>query len=439
MNIKKDIQSATAKIWRIRRKEVSRRHWFLLKQARVLLLTVRGLTRDRWQLRASALTFYSAMSVIPILALVFGIAKGFGFQETVQSQLYERFPGQEEIITRIVQFAHTFLETTKGGTVAGVGLVFLFWAVFQTMFQIEKAFNIIWGIQRPRSLGRRISDYLAIMIIGPVLFIVSSAATVFVATEVELFAQRIEVLALLYPAIFFMLKFLPFCVLWFLFTLLYIFMPNTKINIYSGIVGGIVAGTAYQAFQWGYITLQIGVSKYNAVYGSFAAIPLFLLWLKFSWMIVLFGAELSCAHQNVDGLDWDPETERISHSFKRLMALRIVHLLVRVFSESGRKIDAREIARHIEAPIPLVNGVLYDLAESGVVSVISGDEDGQVAYQPARDPDLITVKFVIDAIEENGAGIPIKPTEELEKLMESLSALDRVVADCPANQRLKDL
>jgi membrane protein len=137
------------------------------------------------------------------------------------------------------------------------------------------------------------------MLISPVLVLMSGSATVFITTQVTQITQKVELLGVISPLISFLLKFSPYVLIWALFTILYIIMPNTKVNFKAGLLGGVVAGTLYQIAQWAYISFQISAAKYNAIYGSFAALPLFLMWLQISWWIVLFGAELSFANQNV--------------------------------------------------------------------------------------------------------------------------------------------
>ncbi|HOO90878.1 MAG TPA: YihY/virulence factor BrkB family protein [Syntrophales bacterium] len=334
-------------IWRIRLKDLPRKRSFLIKQLRIFLLSLRGFDEDKCQLRASALTFYSLISIVPVAAMAFGIAKGFGFEKRLERQLLEQFQGQEEVITRVIDFAHSLLTNTKGGVIAGVGVILLFWAVIKVLGNIEASFNDIWGIREARSLGRKFSDYLSVMLLCPILLILSSSAAVFITTQVTLIVEKISLLGIFSPLISFLLKLLPYGIVWVLFSFLYIFMPNTKVNFRSGILAGIIAGTIYQIVQFGYIAFQVGAAKYNAIYGSFAALPLFLIWLQLSWLIVLFGAEFSFAHQNVDTYEFEPDSLKISGSFKRLLSLQIAHLLVSNFAEGEKPLTATQISHRL--------------------------------------------------------------------------------------------
>ena len=440
MSIFKVIQFLKTDIWRIRERDFSRSKWFLIRQLRVLILSLRGFADDRCQLRASSLTFYSLLSVVPVVAMVFGIAKGFGFERTLEKQLLEKLEVHGEVVRWIIGFAHALLETTRGGFIAGIGVVILFWAVIKVLSNIENAFNDIWGIKKPRSFGRKISDYLSLMLICPFLFVISSTTTVFIVSQVKLIISKIELLGLLSPVISVMLKLLPFCALWTLFTFIYVFIPNTKVNFRSATLAGIIAGTLYQISQVAYIKFQIGVAKYNAIYGSFAALPLFLIWMQLSWLIVLLGAEMSFAHQNADTYEFEQDCLKVSHSFKKLLGLRIVHLLVKQFSNTENPYNESHISQELEIPIRLVRQILGELVESGIIARIKANEDRDLAYQPARNTETMTIKYVIDALEERGTDtLPVAESEELKKLSECLKTFGDLIDKSPANKRLQDI
>jgi len=427
-------------IWRVRLKDLPRKQSFLIKQLRVFLLSVRGFAEDKCQLRASALTFYSLISIVPVAAMAFGVAKGFGFEKRLEKQLLEQFQGQEAIITRVIDFAHSLLINTKGGLLAGVGIIILFWAVIKVLGNIEASFNDIWGIREARSLGRKFSDYLSVMLLCPLLLILSSSVTVFITTQVTIIVQKISLLGVFSPVIFFVLELLPYCIVWLLFTFLYIFMPNTKVNFRSGILAGIIAGTIYQVVQFGYIAFQVGAARYNAIYGSFAALPLFLIWLQVSWLIVLFGAEFSFAHQNVDTYEFEPDSLKISNSFKRLLSLQIAHLLVSNFAKGERPLTATQISQSLETPIRLVHQILFELTACGIVSDTQTEEYKEPGYQPARDISTLSIRFVIDSLEDRGTdAIPVVKTAESKALSKILSAFRDEVAQSSSNRLLKDI
>ncbi|NQT32051.1 MAG: YihY/virulence factor BrkB family protein [Candidatus Omnitrophica bacterium] len=435
--IKKVLNFITTDIWRIQLQKISGAKAILIKQLRMVLVSFKGFNEDECQLKASALTFYSLLSIVPVLAMAFGIAKGFGFAQMLENQLAQGLQGQEEVASQAINFANTMLENTRGGVVAGIGVVVLFWTVIKVLGNIESSFNAIWGVREARSIGRKFSDYLSIMLLCPVMIIAAGSVTVFATTQITMITERIALLGFFRPVIFCSLKLLPYCVLWLLFSFIYIFMPNTKVNLTSGIIGGVVAGTIFQITQGAYIVFQVGVAKYNAIYGSFAALPLFLVWLQLSWLIVLFGAEVSFAHQNVDTYEFEPDCLKASWSFKRLFSLRIVNLLSKNFHDGRKALTDNEIAHTLEGPVRLVRDLLYELVSCGIISETKTMEYKKMAYQPAQDVDKLTIKHVIDALDGKGSdNIPLADTEEMKKLTANLEIFSDTIKKSPANVAL---
>ena len=427
-------------VWRIRASTLPKNKSFFLNQLRTILLALRGFDEDRCQLRASALTFYSLLSIVPIAAMAFGVAKGFGFQQLLEKQLYAKFPGQQDIVAKIIEFANSFLANTQGGVIAGIGVAILFWVVIKVLGNIESSFNDIWGIKKGRSLDRKFSDYLSLMLICPILFIMSSSLTVLIMARVTRIVQAIPLLEMIGPAVMAVLHFLPYGVIWILFTFIYIFMPNTKVKLSAGLPAGIIAGTIYQFVQWVYITFQVGASKYGAIYGSFAALPLFLVWLQMSWLIVLFGAEISFAQQNVETYEFEQDSLKISYSFKRLLALRITQLCVKNFNEAQPPWTAAMLSHHCEIPVRIVNQILYELTAAGILIEVRPDDAQNSAYQPAHDIESLTIATVMTALDSRGIDdIPVEQTKEVKTLEASLQAFGQMVEKSPANLVLKGL
>ena len=406
----------------------------------MIILAFRGYDEDRCLLRASSLTFYTLLSIVPVAAMFFGVAKGFGFENRLQEELFNRFPGQEEVLYQVISFSNSLLEQTQGGIIAGIGMLVLFWSVLKVLGHIEMALNDIWGIKESRSWGRKFSDYLSIMLISPILVLMSGSVTVFIKTQVTQITQKVELLGVISPLIFLLLKFTPYVLIWALFTFLYIIMPNTKVNFKAGLLGGVVAGTLYQIAQWAYISFQIGAAKYNAIYGSFAALPLFLMWLQISWWIVLFGAELSFANQNVHTYEYEPDSLKVSPGFKKLLALQIAHLVIKKFENGDRPLTDSQISAQLEMPIRLVHNLLFDLVESGLVSEIKTKADKKFAYQPARDINKMTIQYVLEALDRSGTDdIPVAKTQDYQALSDALQNFGEAMEKSSANKLLKDI
>ena len=427
-------------IWRIHARKLSRRELFFINPLRIVLLAIRRFYDNKCELRASALTFYTLLSIVPVVAMAFGVAKGFGLEKILEAQLLAKLEGQPEVAERLLGFARTLLENTKGGALAGVGVAVLFWSVVKVLGNIESALNDIWGIPTARPLGRKLVDYLSVMLIGPVLLIIASSATLLVTTQVTTVIEGLAFLGYAAGMIVFLIKLLPYTVIWVLFTFMYAFMPNTKVQLKSALCGGILAGTIYQLTQFAYIKFQIGVSGYGAIYGSFAALPLFLVWLQLSWLIVLFGAEVSFAHQNVAVYEFAADCDSLSHRFKRTVALFITDHCVKAFVQAHNPPTAEDIAQELEIPVHLVRSTLFDLTNARILTEIRRSDSEVVAYQPGCPLDQLTITKVLNALDRQGAdALPLADSPSLDKLREITRKFDEILETAPANRKIQEL
>jgi membrane protein len=424
-------------MWRYRVHKLQGPKGTAIRALRILVLSIREFKSDQCSFRASALTFYSLLSIVPVFAMAFGIAKGFGVDKILREKLMSSMQGQQEVFTRIIDFSENLLQNTKGGIIAGIGLLLLFWTVIQVLSNIEMSFNHIWGIKKNRTLGQKFSDYLALMLIAPIIFIAASSATVFVISQASVITQKLGPLG---GPILAGLQILPLTVFWGLLTYLYMFLPNGRIQFKSALLGGIVAGTVYQLVQWAYIHFQIGASNAGAVYGTFAALPLFLIWLHVSWRIVLYGAELAFAHQHEERFEFETDCMNASEEMRELLALRITQLCVTRFTQGEQPLSAEEIAAELETPVRLTRELLDRLVRSNLLSIIHQDDERVRHYQPARDVNEMTVQFVLAQMDKAGTSdVPVAESPELVKLREALRNFEQVMKGSPQNVLLKDL
>jgi membrane protein len=242
------------------------------------------------------------------------------------------------------------------------------------------------------------------------------------------------------PAIFLLLKLLPYALIWLLLTFIYMVMPNAKVQFKASILAAIVAGSIYQMVQWGYVEFQVGVARQNAIYGSFAALPLFLIWVQLSWLIVLLGAEISFAIQSADTFEFGYNASTLSPFDSKLAALLITRLIVNRFSDEAAPLTAPEIAATLELPRALVQESLHNLESSAILAKTDSAEEGGPAYQPACDINFLSVAHVVERLEQNGAGKVLrKHTEGIDTLSESLRAFNDAIAKSPVNRLLKDI
>lgn len=413
---------------------------FFIGLLRILSVLIRDVAGERIHLRAASLTFYTLLSIVPVLAMLFGIAKGFGLDRLLEQELLARGQGQEEVISRMIGSAHNLLESTKGGVVAGVGVLVLFWSVLKVFGSIEKSFNEIWGGVRERPLLRKATDYLSLSILCSVLLSISSALTVLITSEVTFFVNRVKILEALSPAIFLGLKLLPLMVICLLFILINVALPNVRVAFTSAVLGGVLAGTAFQLFQEVYIEFQIGVSKYNAIYGSFAALPLFLVWLQVSWLIVLLGARVAFAFQNLERLDTRSKFAPMAMDARRVLALLVTHRIVKHFRSADGPVGEEMLARELEVATELLSATLDDLLSCRVIVQVRSDNDRETAYLPGLDPEKITIQLVMNRLDQDGSrDFPFPPSDTLERITEAVEQLQQTVRTSPSNLLLKDL
>ena len=395
------IRFVTYDIWRITENEVSGLKEIYINIIKTVILAVRGFQSENLQTKASALTYSTLLSIVPLLAVLLGIAKGFGFQGTVRQELFDYFPGHEMELNKAFEFVESYLAQAQGGVIIGVGLILLFYTVINLISSVEDTFNDIWQIQKSRPWYRKISDYLALFLVLPVLMTASSGLSIFMSTLQNSFLGQYLFFT---PLVELFLHIAPYIITTLAFTGLYVSLPNTKVRFVNGLVAGFIAGCAFQLFQFIYISGQIWVSKYNAIYGSFAALPLLLLWLQLSWLICLFGAELSYASQNVKKFSFERDSKSISRRYKDFLTLLIASLIVKRFVKGEKPYQADELSDAYRIPIRITTQILYLLTELNIIIEVNYGNDDRVAYyQPAIDVNKITVSYLLTRMDEYGS------------------------------------
>ena len=422
---------------------------------RILVLSVRGFLEDKVELRASALTYYSLWAVIPILALVLGLARGFGFQSYLEEQIISNFGNQtitsttdsgingETTVTsnlaeHILDFAYRYLDKTDEGFILGVGIFILLWSVINMLGQIENTFNHIWRISTPRSWLRKYTDYFGFLIIFPVIFMVSSSANVFLTTHLENMFTRLGLDIMAKPVLLFMAYLTPYVLYSLIFFLFYIVIPNTKVKLIPALIAGIIVGISFQLLQYFYFNGQVYFSRLNAVYGTFVALPLFLMFLQLSWVLVLYGAEFAFAMQNHRNFLYDSDIKNMSSHYRKTILFYVLYLIIQRFKNSEPALIASDVADANNIPVRLIRSITTDLVKAGLVSEVNlGDE---VGYQPAVDIDLLTIQYVKSKLEKLGSNdfLPLEK-EAFHKLTQILGDAEEKFSESAENICIKDL
>ncbi|MDT8380304.1 MAG: YihY/virulence factor BrkB family protein [Desulfotignum sp.] len=417
-------------------KNILNRYWYF--GYGIFRISGREFVRDRCSLQASALTLYTLLSIVPVMAMAFGIAKGFGFQKYLETRILSSFAGQEQVIQTVLTFSSNLLERTKGGLMAVLGIIFLMYALIKMMGHMEDTFNRIWRVRGNRIIVRKITDYIAIALAAGLLVIFSGSATIFITGYLEKFMAILDLPASLGRLISFGLNIFPFVTVWMVFTFFYMFIPNKNVNVRAALGGGVIAGTIFQLAQIAYVQFQVGVSTYNAIYGSFAAIPLFLLWLKVSWTIVLFGAEISFVWENFDVLQTDdPEYEQISIRVRKLIILKIAVFCVNRFAQGRAPVTSLSVADHLNLSVNITSVFMEKLVHSRILFKVSDPEPG---FTPARDIECLSVMDVVTAFENMGKDdLYLGNTLELAALEQSLESFAAAARQSSGERFLKDV
>jgi membrane protein len=334
-----------------------------------------------------------------MLAVLLSIAKGFGFQNIVESQLFYYFPGQRDVFGKAFGFVDSYMQHSHDGVFLGLGLLLLFYTVYSLIAIIEKTFNNIWQVPKGRSFGRQLTDYFSTFLLIPVFLVCSAGVSILMATmmntlkQYEVISDLAEVLIIVAPILLNLL----------IFVFLYMFIPNTKVKFKHAIYGGIFAAISFQVFQYLYINGQIWVSRYNAIYGSFALLPLLLLWMQLSWVICLIGAEITYASQNLQNYEYEVDSKNISRRYSDFISLTIANLIFKRFEAGKPAYTAGEISSEYKIPIRLTKSVLLKLVDLELLNEIKDEEKSEVRFQPAIDINQITIAVFFEKIDRYGS------------------------------------
>lgn len=386
-------------LWAVDVSKISKPMRILINFLRIVSLGIQGFKKDKLSVNASALTYFTLLSIVPILALGFGIAKGFGMESLLEKELTASFKGQEEVLNYILNFTRTMLNTAKGGIIAGLGLILLLWSVIKLLSNIESIFNRVWDIKKSRSILRKFTDYLTITLLGPIFIILASSTTVFISAQLSNISQS-TIFHFASPLFLKFANIIPFIIIWTIFTILYLIMPNTKVKFQSAVIAGITAGTIFQIFQGLYIYFQSGATRISAVYGSFAALPLFLIWLQTAWFVVLLGAEISFAVQNVKLKGSSLSMQKLSINYQKKLALYLLVYIIDFFKKGSKAPNIQKLSSVTLLPFDTTAFILENMVETGIINRIYAKDKN--TFQPAKSIENFTISKVLNDYENFG-------------------------------------
>lgn len=392
---------------------------------KVINLSTRSFLNGDLQTKACSLAFRTLLAIVPALALVCAIGRGFGLQQVLMDQLISHLPSQAQLLRTAFSFVDSYLDQASGGLFVGVGILFLFWTLISLLRNIELTFNNIWQVPKGRSIWRMVTDYLAILIVLPVLLACSSGISIFMSTSLS----RLLPFSFMQPAIEVLFDFVGLLITWLFFAGTYMLIPNTKVRFRNAIIPGILVGTSVQVLQWLFLSGQLYVAKYNAIYGSFSFLPLFLIWMQLVWLFTLIGGVLCYAMQNISDYNFGSNISNISAAYRRRTTIAVMTIIARRFEKGMPSMTINQLATHYRLPVNLITPEIERLKEMHLLNFVDtpGMEQKERPIQPAVDISNLTVGELIDRLETCGSSdfIPnfakdyISITEITDKIAEA--------------------
>lgn len=370
----------------------------LYRTLQTIILVARGFKDKALNVRANSLSFSLLFAFVPLIAGVFAIARGFGFEELLREQLSTSFLAEANIAPVIIEWVDRYLETARDGIFLGIGLIVLIWAVYAFFNMLEHSFNNIWNVKQTRSFGRRLTNYMVVLLLVPIMIILTSGISIFLNSTQSL----APVLQAIEPIRRVLLRIIPFIVASGVFTWIFIAIPNTKVRFLSAVIPGVIMGILFQIVQMFSVYLVILFTRMSLVYGAFSAIPLILIWLHITCWLLLVGAELGFAIQNNDMFAYEKDLEAMSRRYKDYVMLYLLSEIVKRFEKGEVPQTAQEMAAHNQLPIRLVQQLLSRLEETNIVRRVYVEQAEDETFVPALDTRQITVELVIGRISAQG-------------------------------------
>ena len=398
---------------------------------RTIVLVVRGFNNKNLNDKAKSLTYSLIFAIVPILAMIFAVAKGFGVADVIETQLNKSFLGETGMVPTIMEMVDRYLETAQDGLFIGIGILILLWAVYSFFQSVETAFNQIWNVQKSRSILRQITTYIAIVVLIPVLLVCSAGINIFLHTTVE---SSVHIEALHHFFHTSGVQFLQFVIVWLFFITMYIAIPNTKVRFISALIPGILMGTLFQLLQMLSVYLIAMLSRTSIVYGAFATLPILMTMLQYTSLLILIGAEMSFAIQNNEEFEYEQDLNYMSRRYKDFVMLYLLSVIIRRFEADEVPLTAHDLAIRDNLPIRLVNNLLSRMVDTGILREVYTEGVEEKTYQPALDTHKISVGMVIKRIEAQGTEEFLQaPTPEMKafwgaylKLKDTPTPLDKL-------------
>jgi len=368
-----------------------------IRTIKVLNLSLRSFFDRDLQAKSMALTYSTVLAIVPAFALLFAIGRGFGFQNLLEDELYKSFPAQKQSIEFALKFVDSYLAEASQGLFVGIGIIFLLWTLISLLSNIESAFNMVWDVKRDRSIYQKAVDYIAICLMVPVLMICSSGLSIFMSGTVQ---DNIQ-FAFLTPVVNVIFEASPLVLAWLAFTLSFFLIPNTKVKFKYSAISGAVCAVIFQILQLLFVNGQLYVSKYNAIYGSFAFLPLLLIWLQLSWLILLFGCVLVYALQNVLSYNFPGNLNKMSENYSRKVTIVLTAAIVNRFREGKTPLTRSQLSFYYDIPVRVVTNTCGKLYKAQLINYVILPDD-KIGVAPSAVTDNLSVGELLQRLDAVG-------------------------------------
>ncbi len=423
-------------VWEV---ELSSLPWWkvlLIRVLRVFYVVIRDLLEGQLTLRAMSLVYTTLLAMVPLLAVSFSVLKGFGVHNQIEPLLlnFLRPVGERgvEVTSRIIGF----VDSVKAGILGSIGFALLIYTVISLIQKIERACNDTWHVNRSRPLSQKFSDYLSVILIGPVLVFsalgitasVMSTAVVQKMVAIKVFGSLMELAT----------KLVPYLLVIAAFTFVYIFVPNTRVRFRSALTGGLVAGVLWEASGWAFASFVVKSAKYTAIYSGFAILIMFMIWLYLSWLIVLVGASVAYYHQHPESVTSYRRELRLSNRMQEKLALLVMFLVGNNYYDNLPALTLEEFAQSLNVPMEALEPIMEALEGYGLLSQTANEPP---TYLPARPLDTAELKDVLDAVRGANEIVDLKPQSESAELAvdQLVDHIDQAMAGALRGSTLKDL
>lgn len=406
-----------------------------VRLTKVANLSVRSFLDRDLQSRSMSLTYSTVLAIVPAFALLLAIGRGFGLQDMLEQQLYTNFPAQKQMISFSLKFVDSYLKEASSGMFVGIGIIFLLWTLISLLSYIETAFNTIWDVKHDRSLYQKVTDYIAICLMVPVLMICSSGVSIFMSATI----QDNMHFSFLTPFVNIALEASPVVLAWLAFSLSFCLIPNTKVNFKYAAIAGAVCAIVFQILQMLFVNGQIYVSKYNAIYGSFAFLPLLLIWLQLSWLILLFGCVLTYSLQNVYAFNFIGDLTKLSENYERKVTIILTAAIAERFRNNKTPLTRRQLSFLYDIPIRVVSRLCEKLYKAKIISFVVLPED-KIGVAPAMEVGELSVGELLRRLDSIGDSDFIPRFSEIYKpVLDNIDKWLNQTYDCLSHQMIKDI